>query len=108
MRCRTLVVVIAAGTLVNAATAQTSQLVCETWHPRLGQMNDISFAVDVQQQTCNGNPCKISERELRWSESGGRYEYVLNRLSGEGQVRLYGASEPTTVLKNCRASEKKS
>jgi len=108
MRYRTLSLVIGAGILGNAVTAQTLQLSCENWHPRLGQMNDLSFAIDVPRQSCNGNPCKITDAELSWSEGGGRYEYVVNRLSGEGQVRLFGASEPTSVLKNCRASGKTS
>lgn len=107
MRCRGSSLVIGTCILGSAATAQTLQLVCENWHPRLGQMNDLGFAIDVQRQTCNGSPCKITDAELRWSEQGGRYEYVVDRLTGEGQFRLYGASEPTSVLKNCRASEKK-
>jgi hypothetical protein len=105
---RTLSLVIGAGILGHAATAQTLQWVCENWHARLGQMNDLSFVIDVQRQICNGNPCKITDAELNWSEAGGRYEYVVNRLTGEGQSRLYGASEPTSVLKNCRTGDRKS
>ncbi len=100
--------VIGVGLMGQPAMAQTLQLMCENWHPRLGQMNDVAFVIDVSRQTCNANPCKITEGELSWSEGGGRYEYSINRLTGEGQVRLYGASEPTQILKSCRASEKKS
>lgn len=108
MHHRTLSLVMGAGIFAHAATAQTVLLVCENWHPRLGQMNDLSLAIDAQRQTCNGNPCRIADAELSWSEGGGRYDYVVNRQSGEGQVRLYGASEPTAILKNCRAGDKKS
>jgi hypothetical protein len=64
MRYRRLVLGLGAGRLGSAVTAQTSQLVCENWHPRLGQIDDIRIAIDVQRRTCNGHPCKITDAEL--------------------------------------------
>ena len=107
MRHRTWFLIVGAGIFGHAATAQTLQLMCENWHPRLGQMNDVGFAIDVARQTCNGNPCKVTDGEVSWNEGGGRYEFAINRLTGEGQLRLYGASEPTQILKNCRSGDKK-
>lgn len=107
MRYRILFLLVGLAAVGSVATAQTLQLVCENWHPRLGQVNDLRFVIDLQRRTCNSNPCKITDGEFSWGEGGGRYEYVVNRLTGEGHVLIPPASEKTAVLKNCRSSETK-
>lgn len=88
----------------NTANAEPQRFVCENWHPRLGQMNDLTFLIDVQQQVCNGQKCKMTDTEFAWSEQGDRYEHVINRLSGEGHIFFAASQERTAVLKNCRPS----
>jgi hypothetical protein len=68
-------------------------------------MNDMAFAIELESRTCNGQPCKITDSEFSWSESGGRYEFVLNRPVGEGYATVL--AEKTAIFKNCRNSERK-
>ena len=102
MTLRKIPLLLATTLLSSAASAQTTRIVCENWHPRLGQVNDLTFAVDTQGQTCNGQRCKITESELAWSEQGGRYEFSVNRTTGEGYIYTPASSERTALLKNCQ------
>ncbi len=91
---------------VSATGAEPIRFICENWHPRLGQVDDLAFPIDSQQQICNGQKCKVTESELAWSEQGGRYEYVMNRQSGEGHIYFSASAEKTALLKNCRPAAK--
>jgi hypothetical protein len=106
MNGRTLSLLAAFALIGQIARAEELRFVCENWHPRLGQVNDFAFAVDLEQKTCDGQPCKVTDNELTWSSQGGRYETVVNRLSGEGYIYFSASSERTAVLKNCRTGKK--
>jgi hypothetical protein len=82
--------------------AEISMLKCEEWHPRLGQVADKSFAMDLTAKTCNGQPCAISQAQFKWSEGNGRYEFTFDRASGEG-TRFY-TGELVFSYKNCKLS----
>ena len=100
----TLVAVLVLSTTISGAASIS--LVCENWHPRLGQVDDRTFSIDVEQQTCNGQKCKVSDEEFRWNEQGDRYEYLINRKTGEGYIYFSSSSEKTAILKGCRPSAK--
>lgn len=106
MNTRKLPWLLASAFLSTAASAQTARITCQNWHPRLGQVGDMTVAIDAPDQTCNGQRCKITEAELAWSEQGGRYEISINRTTGEGYIYFAASSERTALLKNCRPSEK--
>ena len=74
----------------KAVGAESGKLKCEEWHPRLGQNADKLFAIDFDAKTCNGQPCSISDVEFKWQEQNGRYETILNRLTGEGTFSYQG------------------
>ena len=84
-----------------AATAEPSHYACESWHPRLGQApEDYKYALDLEAKRCSGEPCTITDVELKWSVQGGRYTITINRSTNEGQIIREG--ELLTILKNCR------
>jgi len=90
-----------------AATAGPIQHACESWHPRLGQApEDYTYALDVEAKRCGGEPCMITDMELKWSVQGGRYTITINRTTNDGQIVREG--ELLTVLKNCRPASGKS
>ena len=86
--------------------AEVVTLRCEEWHPRLGQMADKTIAIDVSAKTCNGQPCSISDAELKWSDQNGRVVVVVNRAAGEGTVVYQG--DLAAMYKNCKAGTGKS
>jgi hypothetical protein len=90
------VAVLVAASAFGAAPAKLN---CETWHPRIGQSEDKPVAIDFDARTCNGEPCLISDAELRWKEQNERYVFVVNRLSGEGSMSYQG--EVLFLLKKC-------
>lgn len=89
-----------------ALKAETVQLKCEFWHKRLGQMDDKTFLIDSDARTCNGEPCRISDAELRWHEEGGRVELKMDRVAGEGILTFQ--SDEMVLFKNCKATKAKS
>jgi hypothetical protein len=97
---------IVAAVACGSAVAQTQRMSCESWHPSMGRTSDVSFAVDSSKGLCNGSECTISDTELRWSESGGKHQYLLNRSLGQGQILATdaaGVPQKYADLKNCRA-----
>jgi hypothetical protein len=80
--------------------AEMSILKCEEWHPRLGQLADKSFAIDLTAKTCSGQPCAISEAQFKWSEGNGQYELAFDRASGEGTRFVSG--QLVFSYKNCK------
>jgi outer membrane biogenesis lipoprotein LolB len=90
----------------HAVAAETVQLRCEFWHKRLGQLEDKTYAIDFDAGTCNGQPCKISATELKWQAHGGREEFKIDRVAGEGTLTVL--SDETAVYKNCKATKPKS
>jgi len=90
-----------------AAIAGPSQYACESWHPRLGQApEDYKYALDLEAKLCSGEPCTITDQEIKWSAQGGRYTIPINRSTNEGQIDREG--ELITVLKNCRPASGRS
>jgi hypothetical protein len=85
--------------------AETVQLTCENWHSRLGRLEDRTFQVNFDAQTCNGQPCTISDAELKWQQEGGLMEITINRVTGEG--RLSVASQESALYKKCKVAEPK-
>ena len=102
MNFRPLGMIIGFGLFAGTAHASAIQYTCEFWHPRLGLMpEDYKYALDLEAQRCDGEPCNITDRELSWSTQGGRYSIKIDRLTQEGQIVR---EDPLlTVLKNCRA-----
>lgn len=106
---RTHVIVLSISLLgfgTQASGAETVQLRCEFWHKRLGQMNDKTYLTDSDARTCNGEPCKISDTELKWQEEGGRVELTIDRVAGEGTLTFQ--SDEMVLFKNCKATKPKS
>ena len=83
------------------ASAANINLRCEFWHGLLGQLQDQTYLIDLDAKTCNGQPCKISDLELVWQQQGGREDFRINRVSGEGSVTHL--SNEIGALKSCRA-----
>jgi hypothetical protein len=106
MRLHTLSLATTSALFVTTTIAAPVRFVCENWHPRLGQVNDATFLIDVEQQVCNGQKCRITDDEFKWSEQGERYEFVINRKTGEGHVYYSASAEKTALLKACRAGDK--
>lgn len=107
MNFRTSLPVVGVSFLSVAATAGPIQHACESWHPRLGQApEDYKYALDVEAKRCGGEPCTITDTELKWSVQGGRYTITINRTTNDGQIVREG--ELLTVLKNCRPASGKS
>ena len=86
-------------------SAETVTLTCEYWHKRLGQLEDKTIAINFDAQTCNGQPCKITDAELKWQQEGGLMEFTINRASGEGSQ--FVSSQEAALYKNCRATKPK-
>jgi len=83
-----------------ALGAESGKLKCEEWHPRLGQNPDKLVAIDFDAKKCNGAPCLISAAEFKWKEQNDRYEFVVNRLTGEGSMAYQG--EVLFLYKSCK------
>lgn len=90
----------------SVAGAEVVTLKCEEWHPRLGQMADKTIAIDFSAKTCSGQPCVISDTELKWSDQNGRVVVVVNRTAGEGTVVYQG--DLAALYKNCKVAAVKS
>jgi hypothetical protein len=90
---------------VSAANAEVVQLKCEYWHKRLGQLADKTYAIDFDAKTCNGQPCKITDAELKWTEEGGRMELTISRVTGEGTQLVL--SEEIALYKSCSSAKPK-
>ena len=89
----------------SVVRAEVVTLKCEEWHPRLGQMADKVIAIDASAKTCNGQPCIISDTELKWNEQNGRVSVVVNRTAGEGTVVYQG--DLAATYKNCKVGAAK-
>ena len=90
-----------------AAIAGPTRYACESWHPRLGQApEDYKYALDLEAKLCSGEPCTITDQQIKWSVQGGRYTITIDRSTNEGQIDREG--ELLTVLKNCRLASGKS
>ena len=100
MNARPSMVCLALAFTVSSASAARFQLRCEFWHGLLGQLQDQTYLVDSVANTCNGQPCKISDSELVWQQQGGREDFRINRVSGEGSVTHL--SNEIGALKGCR------
>jgi hypothetical protein len=79
--------------------AEPIKLTCEAWHPRLGQNPDATFVIDVAAKKCNGQPCSISDSEIKWQEQNGKYEFTINRASRDGTYLNLG--DLLLSYKNC-------
>jgi hypothetical protein len=97
------IAVLALGT--HTVSAETVQLRCEFWHKRLGQLDDKTHVIDFDARTCNGQPCKISDTELKWQDEGGRAEFKIDRVAGEGTLTVL--SDEMALYKNCKATKPK-
>ena len=97
------IAVLALGT--PTVSAETVQMKCEFWHKRLGQLEDKTHTIDFDARTCNGQPCKISDTELKWQQQGGREEFKIDRVAGEGTVSILG--DEMAHYKNCKATKPK-
>jgi hypothetical protein len=93
--CSTAALVVAAA----ASAADVAALKCESWHPRLGQNPDVSFAIDFAAKTCDRQPCAISDAAFKWQGLNGRSDVVMDRTTGEGTVTYLG--ELLFTYKNC-------
>jgi hypothetical protein len=89
----------------HAVSAETVTLTCEYWHKRLGQLEDKTITINFDAQTCNAQPCKITDTELKWQQEGGLMEITINRASGEGSQ--FVSSQEAALYKNCRATKSK-
>jgi len=88
-----------------ALSAESIRLQCEFWHKRLGQLDDKRYLINFDAKTCNGEPCMISETELKWQEEGGRVDVKIDRASSAGALAVF--AEETALLKNCKATTPK-
>jgi len=59
---------------------------CEYWHKRLGQLDAKTNRIDLDARICNGQPCTISDTEIKWQEEAGRADLRIDRVAGEGLV----------------------
>jgi hypothetical protein len=69
-------------------------------------MADKTIAIDLSAKTCSGQPCIISDAELKWSDQNGRVSVVVNRTAGEGTVVYQG--DLAATYKNCKVTAGKS
>lgn len=106
MKPHALALLAALSAPATVSVAATIRLACENWHPRMGQVNDVAISVDTEKNTCNGQPCKITDDEFKWSEQGDRYEWVVNRKTGIGHIYFTSSSEKTAIAKSCGPSDK--
>jgi hypothetical protein len=86
MNRHVLCLLVAVAVCCSNVHAETLRLVCESWHPRLGQTNDFALAIDLEAKRCNGEPCTITDNEFSWTAQGGRYVGTVNRLTREGRI----------------------
>ena len=101
MNARLMTVLAAVAFTVPSVSAANINLRCEFWHGLLGQLQDQTYLIDLVAKTCNGQPCKISDAELVWQQQGGREDFRINRVSGEGSVTHL--SNEIGALRGCRA-----
>jgi hypothetical protein len=95
-----------ASAACTSAVADPQRMSCENWHATMGRAADVVIAVDTSKKLCNGSECSISDTELRWSEGGGRHQYIVNRALAQGQILATdaaGVPQKFADLKNCRA-----
>ncbi len=104
-RYRILLLVSALAFAASAVNAEVVLLKCEYWHKRLGQLADRTYAIDFDAKTCNGQPCRITDTELKWTEEGGRMELTISRATGDGTQLMM--SDETALYKNCSFTKPK-